>query len=240
MNASVEAAPTEILGERFAEVVERSARRAIADRGLFTLALSGGSAATLLLPRLVAAAVDWRRVDVFWIDERAVPLDDPESNAGAVLAPFIRRVPLRAERVHVMRGDAPDLDAAAAEYEGTMRRVLGGRPELDLVFLGMGPDGHVASLFPGHPLLEERHRWVVAIRDSPKPPPARLTVTMPVLQEARERVLFVAGTEKGRTLNDALTHPERGVPVARALAGPGATIVLVDEDAASALQAPIR
>src|SRR5262249_22643194 len=151
--------PAEFLGERFAEGVERSARRAIADRGLFTLALSGGSAATLLLPRLVRAAVDWRRVDVFWIDERAVPLDDPESNAGAMLAPFLRRVPLRADRIHVMQGAAADLDAAAGDYERTMRRVLGDRRELDFIFLGMGPDGHVASLFPGHPLLEESSRW---------------------------------------------------------------------------------
>ncbi|HEX4823012.1 MAG TPA: 6-phosphogluconolactonase [Candidatus Polarisedimenticolaceae bacterium] len=240
MNASVEAAPVEILRERFAERVERGARRAVADRGSFTLALSGGSAATVLLPRLVRAAVDWRRVDVFWIDERAVPQDDPESNAGAAMTAFIRRVPLRTERVHVMPAASPDLAAAAEEYERTMRRVLGGTPAFDLVFLGMGPDGHVASLFPGHPLLEESRRWVAAVTDSPKPPPARLTVTMPVLQSARETVLFVTGTEKGTKLAGALRHPENGLPVARALDGPGTATILVDEEAGSALQAPIR
>lgn len=240
MSASVEIASVAALQDRFAALVERAARRAIADRGTFTLAVSGGSAAELLLPRLVRAAVDWRRVDVFWVDERAVPPEAAESNYGAARAVWIDRVALPPDRVHRMLGEAPDLVAAAASYETTLRRSLGSTPAIDVVLLGMGADGHVASLFPGHAALGERRAWTAAVTDAPKPPQHRLTVTLPVLQAARQLVVFATGASKAAPVASALGDPASGLPIALAVRTAARVTLLLDAEAASACVPPIR
>jgi 6-phosphogluconolactonase len=235
MPASIEIAPLEQLAERFARLVESAARRAIADRGVFSMAVSGGSAAEQLLPQLVRAAIDWRRVDVFWVDERAVPPDAEESNYRIARSRWIDHVPLPVDRVHRMRGEDADLDAAAADYAAVLRATLGDPLRFDLVLLGVGPDGHVASLFPGHRLLRTWDRPAAALDDAPKPPPRRLTLTLPVLTAARSIVVFAIGGSKAGAIQEVLGNDESELPLALATMGAGQVTFLLDPEAASKL-----
>jgi 6-phosphogluconolactonase len=236
MPAAIEIAAVEILADRFARMTEGAAARAIADRGSFSFAISGGSAAELALPKLVSATIAWEHVDVFFIDERAVPPESADSNYRLARAAWLDRVPLPPARVHRMRGEAPDLSAAAAEYANALQAMLGNPPRIDLVLLGMGPDGHVASLFPGHRLLRAWDRYAAAVDDAPKPPPRRLTVTLPVLTAARQLVVFATGAAKADALRDALGDAESELPVALATMGAGQATFLLDPDAASKLR----
>ncbi len=166
------------LADTVARRFEEEARGGLADRGRVSVALSGGSVATVFFPRLAQANVDWSRTDFFWCDERAVPPTDPESNFGVAHRLWLQPAGVPEGRIHRMEADVADPSAAAEAYAATMVRVLGQPPRFDVVFLGMGPDGHICSLFPGHPLLEERERTVAVVLDSPKPPAARLTLTL--------------------------------------------------------------
>jgi len=213
---------------RFAAAVPN----AIAARGQYSCAIPGGSVAESLFPVFVRLALPWERVEVFFGDERAVPPTDPDSNLG-----LARRLWLDAvgARVHAMPTDHDDLAAGAAAYADTLRTTLGDPPRLDLALLGMGPDGHVCSLFPGHPLLQERTRWVAEITDSPKPPPRRLTLTLPVLAASRAIWVAAFGAEKARPIRAAIEDPTSQLPVALAVrSGPPVTFLL-DREAASAL-----
>ena len=157
-------------------------RRARTDGRALSLVVPGGSIARAFFPVLADAAIDWTKVDVFWSDERAVGSDHEDSNyrvANELLLSHVGHA-----RAHRMPADDPDLDAAARTYERELVRVLGDPPRFDVVLLGVGPDGHVCSLFPGQPALEEASRLVVAVTDSPKPPPRRLTLTLPALAGA--------------------------------------------------------
>jgi 6-phosphogluconolactonase len=137
--------------------------------------------------------------------------------------------------VHRMRGEREDLTAAAVEYEVELLRSLGDPPRLDLVILGMGPDGHVCSLFPGQSLLHERSRWVAAVHDSPKPPPRRLTLTLPALLQARDVVVVAQGESKAEVLKAALRDPASELPVALVGRRAAPTLFLLDQGAASLL-----
>ncbi len=185
-----------------------AARDAAAARGRFIVALSGGrtpdGAFALLRESPRVEQVPWGAVDVFWTDERAVDPDSPLSNARRAQEVLLDHAPgLRAEAIHRMRGEGPDLDAAAQAYEDELRdavpRGQSGVPEFDLVWLGMGADGHTASLCPNDPSLEVTDRWVV-----PTWPPgyetARLTLTYPVLDAARQVTFLVTGDDKAATL----------------------------------------
>lgn len=192
----------------------RAAEAAIAERGIFRVALSGGSTPKAVYPLIAGTsrrdAVDWSRVDFFWGDERAVPPDDPESNFGVAYLMLIARLPgVRADRVHRMQADAPDLDAAALAYEAELRLAFDAAgaapPAFDLIWLGMGPDGHTASLFPGSTAVAERERWVVGTF-AQTPQAWRMTLTYPVLDAGRD-VIFVA------------TGADKADPLARILAG---------------------
>ena len=119
-----------------------------------------------------------------------------------------------AASIHRMRADVPDLGRSAADYAEQMMRVLGTPPRLDLVLLGVGQDGHVCSLFPGHPLLGERDRLVAAIVDAPKPPPRRLTLTLPVLERARLAIVLATAEDKRPALDAALQDPQSPLPIA--------------------------
>ncbi len=190
------------------------AAQAIAERGRFDLALPGGRSPAGLLRELRhpyrIPAGRWARIHLWFADERAVPADDPESNAGAVLAALGEVAGLAADNVHRMPADSPDLEAAAREYEAALP------PVLDLLVLGIGEDGHVASLFPGSPLLDERAWRVAPVFDSPKPPPRRLTLTPRGLKHARKIVVIALGEEKADAAARALEGPvtPREVPAA--------------------------
>ncbi|HEY7355870.1 MAG TPA: 6-phosphogluconolactonase [Ktedonobacterales bacterium] len=201
------------LAHRAARRFYEAAERAIADplRGRFLVALSGGSTPRALHQALVAHYRDlipWERVQVFWSDERCVPPDDPDSNYRMARETLLEHVPLPAENIHRMPGERGDYDAAAADYEAEMRQVFGVPPDVllrfDLILLGMGPDGHTASLFPGTAALHEASRLVVA-NQGQKPPPQRLTFTYPLLNSARQVMFLVAGADKAEALRDVLS-----------------------------------
>lgn len=223
----------EDLPETFARRVETLAHEAFSGRGRFSLALPGGSVATAFFPRLARAGVDWPRVDFFWGDERAVPPEHPDSNYGVAWSLWLERAGLPSEHVHRMPADATDLDAAAHRYESTLVARTGSPPALDVALLGVGPDGHVCSLFPGHPLLQEEKRLVAKVRDSPKPPPVRLTLTLPALAEARLLVVAAFGVSKAAVMREALEDPASRLPVALALRRASRALVLLDPAASS-------
>ena len=190
--------------DRFVEL----ASEAIEERGIFRVALSGGSTPKRVYPLLLEPqrrdAVDWSRVEFFWGDERAVPPDHPESNFGVAWSAFISQLPgVRQDRVHRMPAEADDLDGAAIGYETELRLAFDARgdepPVFDLVWLGMGPDGHTASLFPGSTALEEDERWVVATW-APALETWRMTLTLPVINAARMVILGVFGANKAEAI----------------------------------------
>jgi 6-phosphogluconolactonase len=225
----------ENLQEVLARRLEDVARLAIVARGRFALALPGGSVATTFFPRLATAQVDWSRTHCFWGDERALPPTDPESNYGVARALLLDRAGVPAGGVHRMKADEDDLEGAAHAYENELVSALGRPPRLDVVILGMGPDGHVCSLFPGHSLLQERTRWVSAVVDSPKPPSRRLTLTLPSLEAAAFVVVAAFGETKAAALREAIEDSGSALPVALAVRGAARALFLLDQGAASRL-----
>jgi 6-phosphogluconolactonase len=204
--------PAEALAGEVAAWLAEQMARAIALRGRCALALSGGATPrpayeALSAPRM-AGPIDWRLVDVYFADERAVLPDHAESNYRMATDALLGRVPLPSGNVHRMSAERPDRDAAAREYEGLFPS------RLDVLLLGMGIDGHTASLFPGSPALEERHRRVVSA-ESPLPPAGRLTITPPVIAEAGDVAVMVSGAGKAAMVARALGGPRnpRALPV---------------------------
>lgn len=217
--------------------VRAEARDAISRNGRFTIAIPGGSVAEAFLPRLARVPLDPTRVDVFWIDERAVPEDSSESNAQLGRSLWLDPGGFPCERVHPMRADNADLDAAAAEYAQQLATTDGSPPVLDLVLLGVGEDGHVASLFPGHPALMEESALVVAVTDAPKPPARRLSLTLPVLAGAERVVVAAFGKAKAEAMKAAL-DPASPLPVARVVSRAKRALVLVDREAGTGILPP--
>ncbi len=200
----------EAVAEAAADRIVAAARNAIRRRGRFLVALSGGSTprpvyALLSAPPRVGA-VDWSRVEWFWGDERCVPPDHRESNYGVARELLLDRLPgVSTGAVHRMPADLPDRDREARRYQAELARAFGAAsdasrpPALDLIWLGMGRDGHTASLFPGSAALEERRRWVVASW-APAPAAWRLTLTLPIINAARSVLFVVTGTDKAGPL----------------------------------------
>jgi 6-phosphogluconolactonase len=223
----------------------------VAAKGLASLVLTGGGIGTRVLAELAAApardAVDWRRVEIWWGDERFLPAGDPERNETAARAALLDHVDVRPELVHPMPGpdgpDGPDPEAAADRYARWLRAAAqpqdrGGVPGFDVLLLGIGPDAHVASLFPGLPALYEEERTVVAVRGAPKPPPIRLSLTLAAIASASDVWILASGAEKAGAVRLALSGsgPVQ-VPAAGAL-GRQQTLYLLDR--AAAAEVPIQ
>lgn len=224
-----------------ARLVAEVARSAVDRAGRFTVALSGGNTPRALHARLVSEAIDWERTIVLFGDERCVPPEHPDSNYRMVRETLLDRLPRPPVEVLRMEGERPPADAAA-RYEEAMCQVFPGTPfpRLDLVILGMGADGHTASLFPGTAALKERARWVAANR-VPKLDAWRLTLTLPVLQASTATLFLIAGQDKAPVLAEAFGGTPHPVPYPCELARPstGALTVLADRTAASLLPQPL-
>jgi 6-phosphogluconolactonase len=195
--------------------LELEMTRAIAGRGACSVCLAGGRTPEPVYRALASASsIDWTRVDVFFGDERAVPPDHPDSNYLMVHRVLLARVPIPAGQVHRMEAERSDQEAAARQYE----RVL--PPQLDILVLGMGPDGHTASLFPGSAALDEQQRRVVPVIGA-KPPPQRLTITPPVIEAARRVAVIATGEDKAAMVGRAIEGPlaPKDVPVQLARRG---------------------
>jgi 6-phosphogluconolactonase len=205
--------------------------RAVDERGTCALCLAGGRTPEPAYRALAAASnIDWQKVDVFFGDERAVPPDHPDSNYLMVYRALLSRVPVPAGQVHRMKAELSDREAAAREYERSLP------PRLDILVLGMGSDGHTASLFPGSAALDERHRMVVPVV-GPKPPAERLTITPPVIESAQRVAVMAIGRDKAAMVARAIEGPlaPKEVPVQLARRGSW----FLDQAAASSL-APRR
>lgn len=228
-----------------AEQFVRLARAAIAARGRFLVALSGGSTPRrlyeLLADEPARGQVDWSKVQFFWGDERCVPPDDPQSNYRMAHEAMLAKLPLAADQVHRMPAERPDRDAAARDYQAEIARVFGADsnsppPPFDLIHLGMGPEGHTASLFPHTPALNETGRWVVA-QYVPKVQMDRMTFTPPMLNAGSHVTFLIAGSEKA----DALAHVLEGLPEpdeypAQLVRPRGELLFLIDNAAAAKLK----
>jgi 6-phosphogluconolactonase len=239
----------EALSREAAARLQRLAAESIAAAGRFSVALSGGST-PLVLYRLLAEAsfreaIDWSRVHLFWGDERFVPARDPDSNYGAAREAFVSRVPIPADNVHPILTDTADPETAAAQYEDTLRRFFslseGEMPRFDLILLGLGPEGHTASLFPGSAALDENKRPVVATY-VPKLAAWRVTLTPPVLRCARNVMFLVAGPDKATVLRGVFEGPydPHSLPAQLVRPEKGNLTWLVDEAAASLLSAGLK
>ncbi|GAA0935512.1 6-phosphogluconolactonase [Actinocorallia libanotica] len=221
----------------------------LAEKESASVVLTGGGSGLAALAAVAADpardAVDWSRVDFWWGDERFLPEGDPERNETGAREALLDRIPVDPARVHVMRGpdgpDGDDADASAARYAAELAAAAPGRtpavPAFDVLMLGVGPDAHIASLFPGHPEVHERSRTAVGVHDSPKPPPTRISLTVPAIQAAEEVWVIVAGAGKAEAVRLGLSGAEAAkAPVATAR-GRRATYYFLDREAASALPA---
>lgn len=231
----------ESLAGAAADAVARIASEAIAARGRFTLVLAGGSTPRRLYARLAAAGqagVDWPRVHVFFGDERCVPPDDPASNFRMAAETLLDAVPLPRGQVHRIRGE-DDPALAALAYEQEIRRTFRSAtpPAFDLVLLGMGDNGHTASLFPGVAALREQVRWVVP-QYVEVMHTWRVTLTLPLINAARHVVFLVEGAGKAQTLREVLRGPYQPDVLPAQLIQPAAGRLqwLVDAAAASRLE----
>lgn len=228
------------VASRAADEFVTAASEAVEARGVFTVALAGGSTPAGMYQLLAGAPyssrVEWPRVSFFWGDERCVPPDHPDSNYGAAAGALLSRLLLPEANIHRMRGELPP-QTAAAEYEAEVRRwVSGDPPRFDLILLGMGDDGHTASLFPGTEALDIDDRLVSA-NHVPKLNADRLTFTAPLINAARQVIFLVTGEGKAQALKAVLEGTDDPDTYPAQLVRPrdGRLTWLVDEPAASLL-----
>ncbi|MGI8332067.1 6-phosphogluconolactonase [Actinomadura scrupuli] len=218
-----------------------------AARGSASVVLTGGGVGTAVLAEVAATgardAIDWRHLDIWWGDERFLPTGHPERNETGAREALLDHVGVDPARVHTMPGpDGPDGDrpeAAAERYAGWLRAATrpedhGPVPSFDVLMLGLGPDAHVASLFPGMPALYDE-RPVVAVHGAPKPPPTRLTLTLPAIRTAREVWIMAAGESKATAVRLALSDAGPVQVPASGARGRQSTLFLLDRAAASRL-----
>lgn len=197
------------LATQAARVFSELAENAITARGRFTVALSGGSSPKRMFQKLATMVLDWRHIHLFWVDERCVPPDHPDSNYGITAEALLNHIEIPNENIHRIHGEQPP-EPAALIYEKELRHFFGEQlPVFDLILLGLGSDGHTASLFPGSPALQEKKRWAVEVKHGAPPPPLvdRVTLTIPVLKEAREVIFLVSGIEKSAILSKIFKSP---------------------------------
>jgi 6-phosphogluconolactonase len=225
-------------GDRLAAAIEA----AITDRGRAMIVLTGGGTGIALLKRLGSHAVDWSRVHLFWGDDRYLAHDDAERNELQAREALLDHIDIPAGNIHPMApsdsefGD--DIDAAAADYQDMLAALAepgSATPVFDVHLLGMGGEGHINSLFPHTAAVREDKRPVVAVIDSPKPPPRRITLTLPAVRRSREVWLVVSGEAKADAVAAAIAGAAAvDIPAAGAI-GLDATVWLLDSTAASRL-----
>jgi len=228
---------TKDIEDALCQFIIKRQKEALQSQDKFTIALSGGSLPLRLaaLANYPADEVFWNKWHVFYADERAVPLDHEDSNHRLCTEHFFSKVSIPAKQIHTIdvsliddaaeAGEELDMEELADRYEKLLIEEFANKnsvkfPKFDLILLGMGDDGHTASLFPGHELLTEMDRWVAPIEDSPKPPPRRITFTLPVLNHAAAVAFVVTGGGKASMVETVIEHPKEGMPSSRVIPHP--------------------
>jgi 6-phosphogluconolactonase len=237
----------EHLARRGADLFSRAARESTDQQGRFAVALSGGSTPRpmyrLLAREPYLSDIPWHSTHLFWVDERVVPFDHPDSNFGAAKKDFLDHVPIPPDQLHPMPAWARPEEGAAlyrTELKSFFERFGGGDyPVFDLIYLGVGKDGHTASLFPGQASLEESRAWVLSVKGG-DPDVFRLTLTLPVLNRSKRIIFLVSGEEKASILRSLFE--ERGSPLPARKVSPldGRVTWLLDRAAVSLMPEEIR
>ncbi len=212
-----------------AATIAGDARSAVAARGQFTLAVSGGHTPWIMLRALAGEDVDWPSLHIFQVDERVAPDGDPDRNLTHLRESLLQHVPIRPEHVHAMPVESPDLQAAVRQYALTAQEIAGSPAVFDLVHLGLGPDGHTASLVPGDPALDIADADVTAtgVYQGRR----RMTLTYPMLNRARRVLFVVTGGDKKQMLQ-RLLNGDQSIPAGRV--NREHALVLADRAAAGA------
>lgn len=226
----------EALADTAARWVADTIKASVAARTRCSLALAGGETPRACYQALsrpdLSRDIPWSAVDVYWSDERRVPLDNPASNYAMARAALLDQVPIPSSQIHPAPVEDPDGESAAEQYAlalDALPRDAVGRPRFDLILLGLGEDGHTASLFPGDPAITEEQVWVRAVRVS-KPPPERLTFTLPVINAARAVLFLVQGAAK-RSALQAVRRRDPRVPASLVQPIDGELRFIVDREA---------
>jgi 6-phosphogluconolactonase len=237
--------PLPELSKAVASFISQLSREAIEMHNHFTIALSGGSLPKTLFPALISepfyTQINWQKWRVFWTDERCVPQTSPDSNYYLAREYLFRHVNIPPTQIYTPDTSLKPSGAADA-YQATLRQIFKPAPEqlprFDLVLLGMGEDGHTASLFPHHPILRETERWVASISDSPKPPPERITLTLPVINNARHVAFIITGASKSAIVQHILEKPHTDRPLPAHMVNPanGTLHWFIDESASARLK----
>ncbi|KAK6921889.1 Glucosamine/galactosamine-6-phosphate isomerase [Dillenia turbinata] len=238
------------LGTDLADYVAELSELSVKERGVFAIALSGGSLIGLLGKLCKAPynrTIDWAKWYIFWADERVVAKNHVDSNYKLAKDGLLSKVPIVPSHVHSIN-DSVSAEAAADDYEFDIRQMVRTRlisvsdisdcPKFDLILLGMGSDGHIASLFPNHLVLDEKDQWVTYITDSPKPPPERITFTLPVINSASNVALVVTGGNKAEAVClavDAVEPDCQSIPARMVQPTKGKLVWFLDRPAASKL-----
>ena len=220
----------DVVARKAAAVIAAAARAAVTSRGRFIMAVSGGHTPWRMLRVLASDELPWQQVHVVQVDERVAPATDPDRNLAHLRASLLDHAPLPPDHIHAMPVEAADLDRAAEQYTLTLRDVAGSPPVLDLVHLGLGPDGHTASLVPGDPVLDITDADVAAT--GPYHSRRRMTLTFPIINRSRLVLWLVTGSEKAATLV-RLRDGDRSIPASRVRQD--RSLVLADRAAAEQL-----
>ncbi len=200
------------VAERASAVIAEEARAAVAARGLFIIAVSGGHTPWLMLRALATADVQWPAIHVVQVDERVAPAGDPDRNLTHLRESLLEHAPLSAGQIHAMPVEAADLKTAARQYAANLRQIAGSPPVLDLIHLGLGPDGHTASLVPGDPVLYIADADVAVTGVYQGRP--RMTLTYPIINRSRRILWVVTGGEKAPMVRRLLDGDE-SIPAGR-------------------------
>jgi len=203
---------TEMLSYKFAEWITDLIADTLKNQEFFSLVLSGGETPRLLYQKLASEEfknkIDWKRIHVFWGDERAVPFDDPRNNAKMAFEVLLNYIDIPASHIHIMRTDLPP-NFAAEEYEKLLQTFFHStHHSFDLVLLGMGEDGHTLSLFPGSPIIEEHTRWVNAVFNEQQEM-YRITLMPLIVNKSKDIAFMVAGNKKAETVKQVLEGERR-------------------------------
>jgi 6-phosphogluconolactonase len=229
------------LAREAAGIFSATALENTSEKGLFTVAFSGGATPKLMHSLLAKepffSEIQWKKTHIFWVDERCVPENHPSNNFGAAKKNFLDKVPIPESHIYPMPAQTA-FEKGADEYQKRIADFFeldpGGLPRFDLIFLGMGADGHTASLFPNQRVLEEKKRLVVLVKGG-DPDVYRLTMTLPVLNNAGKVVFLVAGRKKADIVKSVFENDQVSLPATRVFPINGTLIWLMDREAAAAL-----